>query len=156
MRSSLVSVYAPVFYLLKNEWNFEENWLAEDDMMKIYNDINLRKFSACKKWNSFRSNIGKKEGTSANNTVTLTEKNGLICIFIIGWYPYMNTLSSSLDMSFLSGGIYFFKTYLARSIIFLNLVFWERLKERTFDIIGSAMAIVRRVLLEVIGFWEWP
>ena len=32
MKSSLVSVSALVFYLLKNEWNVEEDWLVVDDM----------------------------------------------------------------------------------------------------------------------------
>ena len=46
-----------------------------------FNDINLRNFSTCKKWNSFRSNIGKKEGTSANKTIILTKKSCLIIFF---------------------------------------------------------------------------
>ena len=32
MKSILVSVSALVFYLLKNEWNVEEDWLVVDDM----------------------------------------------------------------------------------------------------------------------------
>ena len=32
IKSSLVSVSALVFYLLKNEWNAEEDWIAIYDM----------------------------------------------------------------------------------------------------------------------------
>ena len=59
-------------------------------------------------------------------------------------------------MSFLLGGIYVFKTFLDNSSTFLNLGPWERLKGRTSEIIRSAIEIVRRVLLEVINFWELP
>ena len=65
------------------------------------------------------------------------------------------TSSSYLGMSFMLGGIYVLETFLARSSIFLNLFFWERLKGKPFEIIRSDMAIVRRVSLEVIIFWEF-
>ena len=45
-------------------------------------------------------------------------------------------------------------TFLANSRTFLNIVFLWRLKETPSDIMRRAMAIVRRVLLEVIYFWE--
>ena len=54
------------------------------------------------------------------------------------------------------GGIYVFKTFLDNSSTFLNLGFWERLKGRPSEIIRSAIAIVRRVSLKVISFWELP
>ena len=59
-----------------------------------------------------------------------------------------------MDTSFLLGGIYVFKTFLENSSNFLNLDFWERLKGKPSEIIRSTIAIVRRVLLEVINFWE--
>ena len=59
-------------------------------------------------------------------------------------------------MSFLLGGIYVFKMFLDNSSTFLNLSFWERLKGRPSEIIISAIAIVRRLSLEVINFWELP
>ena len=40
--------------------------------------ISTQEKSTCEKLKSFRSNIGKKEDTSANKMVTLTENNGLI------------------------------------------------------------------------------
>ena len=66
------------------------------------------------------------------------------------------TSSSSLDMRFLLGGIYVLEKFLDNSSTFLNLGFWERLKGRPSEIIRSAIAIVRRVSLEVINFWELP
>ena len=66
------------------------------------------------------------------------------------------TSSSFLDMSFLLGGIYVFKTFLDNSSTFLNLDFWVRLKGRPSEIIRSDIAIVRQVSLEVINFWEFP
>ena len=62
------------------------------------------------------------------------------------------TSSSSLVMSFLFVGMYVLETFLDNSSTFLNIDFWERLKGRPSEIIRSAMAIVRRVLLEVINF----
>ena len=38
----------------------------------------------------------------------------------------------------------------------MNVDFWEILKVRTSDIIRSAMAIVKRVSLEVSDLWEFP
>ena len=66
------------------------------------------------------------------------------------------TSSSSLDMIFLLGGIHFLKTFLDNSSTFLNIGFWERMKGRPSEIIRSDIAIVRRVSLEVISFWELP
>ena len=79
MKSSLVSVSALVFSLLKNEWKFEEGWLVVDYIMENLM-ISTWDNSTCKKWNSFRNNIGKKEETSSNKIVTLTERNGLIIL----------------------------------------------------------------------------
>ena len=45
------------------------------------------------------------------------------------------------------------ETFLNNSSTFLNFGFWERLKGRPSKIIISAIAIVRRVSLEVISFW---
>ena len=50
------------------------------------------------------------------------------------------------------GGIYVLETFLDNSSTFLNLGFWARLKGRPSEIIRSAIAIVRRVSLEVINF----
>ena len=66
------------------------------------------------------------------------------------------TSSSSLDISFLLGGIYVLETFLDKSSTFLNLGFWEILKGRPSEIIRSAIAIVRQVSLEIINFWELP
>ena len=66
------------------------------------------------------------------------------------------TSSSSLDMSFILGGIHVFKKFLDNSSTFLNLGFWARLRGRNSDIIRSAIAIVIRVSLEAINFWEFP
>ena len=66
------------------------------------------------------------------------------------------TSSSFLDMIFLLGGLYVFKNILDNSSNFLNLCFWERLKGRPSEIIRSAIAIIRQILLEVINFWESP
>ena len=38
----------------------------------------------------------------------------------------------------------------------MNIGFWEILKVIPYEIIGSAFAIVKRVLLEVINIWELP
>ena len=65
------------------------------------------------------------------------------------------TSSSSLDMSFLVGIIYVLETFLDNSSTFLNIGFWDRLKERPSKVIISDVAIVRRVSLEVINFWEF-
>ena len=35
IKSSFISVYAYVFLLLYKEWYFDNNWIAEDDMMEI-------------------------------------------------------------------------------------------------------------------------
>ena len=59
-------------------------------------------------------------------------------------------------MSFLLGGLYVLETFLENSSTFLNLGSWAKLKVWPSDIIGSAIAIVRRVSLEVINFWEFP
>ena len=66
------------------------------------------------------------------------------------------TSSSSLNMSFLLGGIYVLETFVDNSSTFLNIVFWEILNGRPSEIIRYAIAIVRRVSLEVINFWEFP
>ena len=42
--------------------------------------------------------------------------------------------------------------FLASSSIFVDLGFWERLNESTFEIIRSVMEILRRVSLEVVNF----
>ena len=57
-------------------------------------------------------------------------------------------------MSFLLGGIYVFKKFLDNYSTFLNRGFWARLKGNVFEIIISAIEIVRQVSLEVINFWE--
>ena len=54
------------------------------------------------------------------------------------------------------GGIYVLETFLDSSSTFLSIGFWERLKGRPSEIIRSVIAIVRRVLLGVIDFWELP
>ena len=59
-------------------------------------------------------------------------------------------------MSFMLEEIYVLETFLSSPSIFLNLGFWERLKEWLSEIIRPAMEIVRRVSLEVINFWELP
>ena len=66
------------------------------------------------------------------------------------------TSSSYLGVSFLLGGIYFLDTLLDKSDTFLNLGFWERLNRRPSEIIRSAIAIVRRVSLDVTNSWEFP
>ena len=66
------------------------------------------------------------------------------------------TSSSFLDMGFVLGWIFVLETFLDKSSTFLNLGFWEILKGGPSDIIRSAIAIVRRVSLEVINFWELP
>ena len=53
-------------------------------------------------------------------------------------------------MSFLLGGIYVLEMFLDNSSTFLNIGFWEILKERPYEIIRSDMAIVIQVSLEVI------
>ena len=55
-------------------------------------------------------------------------------------------------MGFLLGGIYVLETFLDNSITLLNIDFWEILKGINSEIIRSAIAIVRRVSLEVINF----
>ena len=65
------------------------------------------------------------------------------------------TSSSSLDMRFMLGGIYVLETFLEKPSTFLNLGFWEILKERPSEIIRSDMAILRWVLSEVIHFWSF-
>ena len=42
------------------------------------------------------------------------------------------------------------------SSTFSNIGFWERLKGRPSEIIRSAIAKVRRALLELINFWDFP
>ena len=54
------------------------------------------------------------------------------------------------------GDIYVLETFLDNSSNFLNIGFWARLKGRPFEITRSAIAIVRRVLLEVINVWGLP
>ena len=54
------------------------------------------------------------------------------------------------------GGIYVLETFLDNSSTFFNIGFWSILKGGPSDIIRSDMAIVRRVLLEVTKFWEFP
>ena len=54
------------------------------------------------------------------------------------------------------GVIYVLKIFLDNSSNFLNIGFWARLKGRPFEITRSAIAIVRRVSLEVINVWEFP
>ena len=73
MKSSLVFVSALVFYLFKNEWNVEENWLLVDYITETLM-ISTEKNPTCKKLKGFRSNVGKKEDALANKTATLIEK----------------------------------------------------------------------------------
>ena len=61
-----------------------------------------------------------------------------------------------MDRIFLLGVIYVFKKFLYNSSTFLNVSFWAGLKGRPSEIIRSAMAIVKRALLEVIIFLELP
>ena len=61
-----------------------------------------------------------------------------------------------MDLSFLLGEIYALETFLEKSGTFLNIGFWEILKGRPSEIIISSIAIVRRLSLEVISFWEFP
>ena len=61
--------------------------------------------------------------------------------------------SISLDIRFLLGGIWFFGAFLDNSSTFLNLGFGEILNERSYEVIISAISIIRRFLLEVIYFW---
>ena len=90
MKSSLFSVSALVFYLLKSEWNVEEYWIVVDDITETLMISTQENNSTRKKWKGFRSNIGKKEDTLANKTATLTEKRFNIYIFKLGSYPCMN------------------------------------------------------------------
>ena len=53
-------------------------------------------------------------------------------------------------------GIQVLEILLANYRNFLNLGFWEILKEIASEIIRSDMAIVIRVSLEVIDFWGFP
>ena len=55
-------------------------------------------------------------------------------------------------MRFLFGRIYVLEMFLANSSIFLNIGFWEILKERPSEIIISATEIVIQVSFEVINF----
>ena len=48
MKSSLVSVSALVFYLLKNEWNTEEDWLVVDYMTETLIITTEEKNPTCK------------------------------------------------------------------------------------------------------------
>ena len=66
------------------------------------------------------------------------------------------TSSSSLDMRFMLVLIYVLEKSLDNSSTFLNLGSLKRLKGSPSEIIRSAIAIVRRVLLEVIHFLELP
>ena len=50
----------------------------------------------------------------------------------------------------------YLKIFPDKSITFLNLDFWARLKGRPSEIIIFAITIVRRVSLEVISFRELP
>ena len=90
-----------------------------------------------------------------NNNPNMSASFLIMAKFLFVFYSWI-TSSSSLDMSFLLGRIYVFKTLLDNSSTFLDLGFWERLKGRPYEIIRSAIAIVRLVLLEVINFWELP
>ena len=54
----------------------------------------------------------------------------------------------------LLGVIYILEHFLENSSRSSNIEFWEILKDRTSEIIGSAMGILRRVFLEAINFWE--
>ena len=58
-----------------------------------FNDISLRKIITCKKWKSFSTNFGKKEETSANKRVTLTENkcldNFLLTDMILSMHAYV-------------------------------------------------------------------
>ena len=94
------------------------------------------------------------------NCGTISFKKNSASFLIIAKFIFMFcswiTSSSSLDMSFLLGGIYVLETFLDKSGTLLNIGFWSRLKGRPSEIIIYAMEIVRRVLLEVINFWELP
>ena len=90
-----------------------------------------------------------------NNNPNISASFLIIAKFLFVFCPWI-TSSSYLDMSFLLGGIYVLKTFLDKSITFLDLGFWERLKGRLSEIIRSAIIIVRQVSLEVINVWEFP
>ena len=60
------------------------------------------------------------------------------------------TSSSFLDTSLMLRGIQVLETFLSNYSTISKFVFWERLKERTYEIIISSMEILRRLLLEVI------
>ena len=49
IKSSLVSVSALVFSLLKNELNVDEDWLVEDDMTETLMISTEEEHSTCKK-----------------------------------------------------------------------------------------------------------
>ena len=57
---------------------------------------------------------------------------------------------------FLFGGIKVFVKLLTNSSIFLNIGFWERLKEILAEKNIPAIETVRKVSLEVIELWELP
>ena len=59
-------------------------------------------------------------------------------------------------MIFLLGGTYVLDKFLDNFSTLLNLDSWKRLKGSPFEKIRSDIAIVRRVSLEVINFWEFP
>ena len=90
-----------------------------------------------------------------NNNPNMSASFWIMAKFLFMFCSWI-TSSSYLDVTFLLGGIYFFKTFPDNSSTFLNLVFCARLKGRPSEIIRSAITIVRRVSLEVINFWELP
>ena len=63
-----------VFSSLKNELNSEEDWLVVGYMTETLMISTEEKNPTRKKWEVFRSNVGKKEYTLVNKTETLTEK----------------------------------------------------------------------------------
>ena len=90
-----------------------------------------------------------------NNNPNISAPFLIIARFLFMFYSWI-TSSSSLDKSFLLGVIYVLEMFLDNSGTFLNLGFWDRLNGRPYNIIRYAIAILRRLSLEVINFWELP
>ena len=94
--------------------------------------------------------------SSHKNLIPYISASFLIISKLLFIFCSWRTSSSSLDVSFLLGGIYVLEKFPENSRTLSNIGFWERLKGRPSEIIRSVFTTVRRVSLEVINFWEFP
>ena len=102
--------------------------------------------------NMFNSGILEIVASSPRNNNPKISDSFLIKLRFLSMFWYLITSKRSLYIRFLFWGWYLFDTVLYKSSTFLNLGLWDRLKERPLEIMGSDIAFVRRVSLEVIIF----